>query len=86
MKTFRIVLLFILVCFAIWSGFRLVEAVTNLGVAEKNLGYEYGRCVFYDQISVEQCNKFSENKGLPMYEKYYGDGSWTVENDPVPEE
>ena len=44
--------------------------------AEKNLAYEYGRCVFYEQIPVEKCNEFSEQKGLGLYEKYYGDGSW----------
>ena len=87
----KAIIMVILVGFATYFGIGLVgsienynDAVQDLDVANKNLGYEYGRCVFYDQISVEECNEFSNNKGLEQYEKYYGDGSWTVDADPDP--
>ena len=54
-------------------------------MAEKELAYEYGRCVFYDRIPLEECNRASGPKGLQLYEKFYGDGSWVVEDDPIPE-
>ena len=63
---------------------ELKVANKEVAEAEKIVGYEYGRCVFYDQIAVETCNVQFEDKGLPLYEKYYGDGSWTVEADPIP--
>jgi hypothetical protein len=53
-------------------------------LAEKDLGYEYGRCVFYDRIPLEQCNKIVGPDGLRLYEKYYGDGSWVIEDDAIP--
>lgn len=52
-------------------------AKQELEQAEKNLAYGYGKCVFYDQISVDECNAAAP-EGLAMYEKYYGDGSWTI--------
>jgi hypothetical protein len=60
------------------------SSLNNLIDAEKNLGYEYGRCVFYDEIGLEKCNSLYKSQGLELYEKYYGDGSWTVEADPIP--
>jgi hypothetical protein len=78
-----------LTTFLIWSGQRMIAdedtnvetSVQQAELTEKDLGYEYGRCVFYDLIPLEQCNQASPN-GLTMYEKYYGDGSWRVEEDP----
>ena len=72
--------------------FLVVNALNNImntynesALAEKNWGYEYGRCVFNSGVSLENCNAlYSKHKGFEMYEKYYGDGSWTVEADPIP--
>ena len=80
------------VVFAITSGIGLMMAISNFQEsgkeldiakaeqeqAEKDLAYAYGECVFYYEQSVEFCNAASHDKGLPLYEKYYGNGSWTV--------
>lgn len=61
------------------------QAQKELIEAEKDLAYEYGKCVFYDKVPLEVCNNASgQTKGFELYEKYYGDGSWTVEADPFP--
>jgi hypothetical protein len=52
-------------------------------LAQRDLAYEYGKCVFYDRIPLEQCNAMAP-EGLKFYEMYYGDGSWTVQADPAP--
>ena len=78
--TIRIVIAIVLV---VSSTASLAFSLNNVTVAEKNMGYEYGRCVFYEQISVEKCNAYSKGKGFDLYEKYYGDGSWTLEADPM---
>ena len=83
---------------AIVTGIGLLMALGNLQVAQKqadvanaevelaqhDLAYEYGKCVFYYQAPLGDCNAASADKGLALYEKYYGDGSWTVEADPIP--
>jgi hypothetical protein len=56
-------------------------AKQQVEAAGRDLAYEYGKCVFYDKISVEECNRAAPN-GLEVYEKYYGDGSWTFGGDP----
>lgn len=58
-------------------------AKQELALAEEDLAYEYGKCVFYDRASVEECNTAAPH-GFAMYEKYYGDGSWTAQADPTP--
>ena len=57
----------------------------DVALAEEDVAYEYGKCVFYYERSVEECNESTDQKGLPLYQKYYGDGSWTVDKDPDPE-
>ena len=52
-------------------------------LTQRDLAYEYGKCVFYDRIPLEQCNAMAP-EGLKFYEMYYGDGSWTVQADPAP--
>jgi hypothetical protein len=52
-------------------------------LVQRDLAYEYGKCVFYDRIPLEQCNAMAP-EGLKFYEMYYGDGSWTVQADPAP--
>ena len=83
MSKVRIVMLLIVFGFTIYFGISMVNSIAYIPVAEKNLGYEYGVCVFYDRISVEQCNAEAPD-GLAAYEKYYGDGSWVMGNDPDP--
>jgi hypothetical protein len=84
MSKARVIILLFVIGFTIYSGISLIGSVGGFFNAEKNLGYEYGRCVFYEEMTVEQCNGWTDNKGLAAYEKYYGDGSWTVEGDPDP--
>jgi len=64
---------------------KVDETKQELELAERDLAYEYGRCVFYDKIALEECNRAAGPKGLQLYEKYYGDGSWVFEDDPIPE-
>jgi Zn-dependent M16 (insulinase) family peptidase len=63
---------------------ELNVAIQERETAEKNLAYEYGKCVFYDRVPLEECNSAGPD-GLRVYEKYYGDGSWTVKADPLVE-
>jgi hypothetical protein len=83
MSKARLVLLFIGIGFTIYFGISMISSIGEFFNAEKNLGYEYGVCVFYDRIPLEECNAQAPD-GLAAYEKYYGDGSWTVEADPIP--